>query len=87
MDLLILSTIAFIYGRYLLSSIGFLAVGFGGSAIVWNGWSDRAGHLNSFAAFSEPVSLTYNEAFLLVTHAPFMAVGLGMLALSARKKR
>jgi hypothetical protein len=79
MTLLIASSIAFVYQRYVLAAVGFLAVGFGGSAVAWSHWSQGAGHHNSFEAFLHPKSLSYDDAFLLVTHAPFMLVGAAIL--------
>lgn len=79
MVLLIASSIAYVYERHLLAALGFLAVGFGGSAVVWSRWSERAGYLNSFQAFFHPTGLAFDEAFMLVTHAPFVVVGLAVL--------
>lgn len=79
MLLLIGSSVAYVYERYVLAALGFLAVGFGGSAVVWSRWSERAGYLNSFQAFLHPTGLAFNEAFMLVTHAPFVIVGVIVL--------
>ena len=79
MTFLIGSSVAYLYRRHLLAALGFLAVGFGGSAVVWSRWSERAGDLNSFRAFADPTGLAFNEAFMLVTHAPFVAVGVAVL--------
>ena len=80
MWLLIGSTVAYSYHRYGLSALGFLAVGFGGSAVVWSRWSERAGSHNSFAAFfQQPSGLTAPEIVLLVTHAPLVLVGVAIL--------
>ena len=83
MELLIASSVAFIYKRYLLASIGFMAVGFGGAGVVWNNWSSSSGYTNSFQAFLHPVGLSYGDAFLLVTHAPFALVGIAILVLTS----
>lgn len=79
MEVLIASSIAYVYQRYVLAALGFLAVGFGGSAVVWARWSERAGYLNSFRAFFQPTGLAFDEAFMLVTHAPFIVVGVAVL--------
>ncbi len=79
MTLLIAASVLYIYGRYLLAALGFLAVGFGGSAVVWSHWSEQAGHHNSFESFLHPTGLAFDDAFLLATHAPFMLVGAAIL--------
>lgn len=66
-------------GRYLWSALGFLAVGFGGCAIVWSRWSEQAGAHNSFRSFLQPVGLSFGDSFLLVTHAPLVLVGVAIL--------
>ena len=79
MTFLLSSSAAYIYRSYLLAALGFLAVGFGGSAVVWSSWSERAGDFNSFRAFADPTGLAFNEVFMLVTHTPFVAVGVAVL--------
>lgn len=79
MALLVVASVAFVYQRYLIAALGFLAVGFGGSAVVWSHWSESAGYHNSFEAFFHPIGLAHDDAFLLVTHAPFMLVGAAVL--------
>ncbi len=79
MTLLMVSSLAYIYRRYLVAAVGFLAVGFGGSAVAWSRWSERAGHHNSFQSFFQPTGLAFDETFMLVTHAPFIIVGLAVL--------
>jgi hypothetical protein len=86
MTLLIAATIALVYQRYALAAVGFLAVGIGGSAVVWSHWSEQSGHHNSFEAFLHPTSLAYDDAFLLVTHAPFMLVGAAILVWQTRNR-
>ncbi len=81
MTLLIAASLAHVYGRYLVSALGFLAVGFGGSGVGWSHWSESTGHHNSFGAFFHPTGLAFDDAFLLATHAPFMVVGAVVLAL------
>jgi hypothetical protein len=79
MALLLASSFAYVYQRYLIAALGFLAVGFGGSAVVWSRWSERAGYHNSFVALLHPTGLAFDEAFLLATHTPFMLVGAAVL--------
>ncbi len=77
---LIGNTVAYSYHRYTLSALGFLAIGFGGSAVVWSRWSERAGSHNSFAAFfQQPSGLTAPETLLFSTHAPLVLVGMAIL--------
>ncbi len=79
MALLVVSSVAYVYGRHVIAALGFLAVGFGGAAVVWSHWSERAGYHNSFEAFFHPTGLAFDDAFLLVTHVPFMLVGVAVL--------
>jgi hypothetical protein len=76
---LIASTIAYNLRSYLVAALGVLAVGFGGCAVVWSRWSDRAGDLNGFGAFLHPTGLAFGEALLLVTHAPLVPIGIAIL--------
>lgn len=72
--------------RYTLAALGFLALGSGAIAIVWNGWSARTGYHMELLALLHPVPLSSREAFLLMTHAPLLAVGIVLLfGLSAPK--
>ncbi len=72
-------SIAYIFRRFMIAALAFLAVGIGGSAAVWDRWSERVGAPNSFEAFFQPTGLAYDEAFLLATHAPFVVVGVAVL--------
>jgi hypothetical protein len=85
--LTIVSLIALMLRRRLLASLGFLALGFGAAAIVWDEWSRRAGHHMELTALLHPVALSSREAFLLATHGPLFLIGVGLLlAASARTK-
>ena len=86
MTLLIVASVAYVYGRYLIAALGFLAVGFGGPAVVWSHWSESTGHHNSFESFFHPTGLAFDDAFLLATDAPFMVVGTLVLALRVGKR-
>ncbi len=73
--------------RYTLASLGFLTLGSGAIAIVWDDWSRRTGYHMELLALLHPVALSSRETFLLITHAPLMVAGFAFLfALSSRAK-
>jgi len=81
---IVLSLAALSLRRLLLTAFGFLTLGIGAAAIVWDHWSARAGHHMEVTAFVHPVQLTSRDALLLATHAPFLVAGVALLVLSAR---
>lgn len=58
-----------------VAAVGFLSLGAGAAALVWNDWSTRAGEPLRIYAFLNPVALTEREVFLLATHAPLFILG------------
>ncbi len=76
------------FKRFALASVGFLALGSGALALVWDDWSARAGHHMELTALLHPVALSSREALLLVTHAPLLVLGIILLSgLSPRHAR
>ncbi len=76
-----MSVAALMLRRYYAAAVGFLALGAGALAIVWDSWSARAGHHMELTALVEPVALSSRETFLLATHLPLLLAGLALLAL------
>lgn len=85
--LTLLSTGALLLRRYIAASIGFLSLGTGAIAIVWDGWSARAGHHMELTALLDPVALSSRDAFLLVTHLPFIVVGVLLMHSAQQRQR
>lgn len=83
--LTVLSLGALVLRQYAAAAIGFLALGVGAIAIVWDGWSARTGYHMEFVALLHPVSLSSRDAFLLVTHAPFLLAGIVLIVLNTRR--
>jgi hypothetical protein len=80
-SLTLLSVLAMLFRRYVLAALGFLSLGCGALALVWDGWSAKTGHHMELTALLHPVSLTQREAFLLATHGPLLAIGVALLLL------
>lgn len=84
--LTVLSAAGLAAGRYLLASLGFLALGIGATAIVWDRWTARAGHHMELTAVLHPVALSSRDWFLLVTHGPFLLLGIILLVFRATNR-
>jgi hypothetical protein len=71
-------------GHRVVASVIMISVGTGGLAVFWDRWSLRAGDHMSLTALTHPASLSANDAFLVLTHGPFLLAGLGTLWLALR---
>jgi surfactin synthase thioesterase subunit len=76
-----------LYKQFTLGALLFVMDGTGGTAVVWDRWSQRAGDQLHVTAVGSPVHLTGPEVAMLVTHAPLAILGLTIIAALAWHKR
>jgi hypothetical protein len=81
------ATMLLLYKQFTLGALLFIMDGTGGTAVVWDRWSQRAGDQLHVTAVGSPVHLTGPETAMLVTHAPLAVLGLAIMAVLTWRRR